>query len=456
MIALALYFILSFYYGRKNPMFYLIVVFALQQGQAAFIDQSIAVAGKNIFSTYDMVFVDVLFFITTIISILFIRAKFPRTDYMGSKLVMAHLLYIVFLFIITLVSYHDKGEVILSGRQLLYISLSYFLWISIFHVVTREQYEEFLKVLFYVTPVSAVLYILNSSGKISIFDKELIYMEIEGQSGVFFRDFATIPTQLVPLFVISFLSLITPTFKLPKWLIMVNMVVLPVAVLFTFTRSILLGIGIQLVVLIVLYSYGNSKKMFRQLFTFFAIILLFVPTFFVAQNFYPEAIGYFTERLTDAAVEKENDENVDIRLAYLEKVIEITKETSVFIGAGLNRQYYPQMNAIGAWTADSTIPLILYHTGWIGVVLLYAILLFFIVDSVLYFKKTNDWMVAFISSSIITSTFSSLLMGGAVFTGTVWTFMYLALYSTIRLNTWKKPKVSLSNSHVTFNTVPSI
>jgi hypothetical protein len=34
--------------------------------------------------------------------------------------------------------------------------------------------------------------------------------------------------------------------------------------------------------------------------------------------------------------------------------------------------------------------------------------------------------------------------------------MYLALYSTIRLNTWKKPKVSLGNSHVTFNPVPSI
>jgi O-Antigen ligase len=444
MIALIIYIALAFYFGRKNPMFYLIVVFALQQGPAAFIDQSIAISGKNIFLVVDQIFTDVLFFITTLIAIGLFRAKMPVNNYQGSRLLFLYLLYIIFLFIVAFASDTDPVEVLLSGRQLLYISLSYFLWLSIFHVVTRQQYEAFLRMLFYVTPVSAVLYILNSSGRVTLFNSDLIYQEIEGTSGSFFRDFATIPIQIVPVFVISLFSLVVPTFKLPKWLILTNVCVLPIAILFTFTRSILVGISIQLLALILLYIFANKGQVFRQIVTLLVVILMFfIPTYLIAAKMYPDAVAYFTERLSDAAVEKGNDENVDIRLMYLNKTIEITQKTSEVIGAGLNRQYYPQLDAIGAWIADSTLPYLLYHTGWLGIGLLYCILLYFIIDSALYFKKSNDWLVAFICSTLITTTISSLLMGGGMFTGSVWTFMNLALYTTIRFNAWKKIRAAV-------------
>lgn len=276
MIALFLYIIASLYFGRKNPMFYLIIIYALQQGPAAFIDQSFTVAGKSIFLVYDQIFIDVLFITTTLIAVFFIRAKLTKYQFFGSKMISVYLAYIIFLFIISLAMGDDSVEVFLTGRQLLYISLSFFLWLSILHSVTRAQYEEFLKFLFYVTPVSAVLYILNSSGRFSIFNSEFIYQEIDGLSGVFFRDFATIPIQLVPVLIISLLSLMVPTIKIPRWLIMANMVLLPVAVLFTFTRSVFLGIIIQIIVLMCLFLYSGSKRVSKNLLALVFMIALFL------------------------------------------------------------------------------------------------------------------------------------------------------------------------------------
>lgn len=448
MIALVFYIALSIYFGRKNPMFYLIVVFALQQGQAAFIDQSFTLGGKSIFSVYDQIFTDVLFVIATGIAIVLMKAKIPPHIYTGSSLVTGYLLYIALLFIMSLATHYDAGEVFLAGRQLLYVSLSYFLWMAIFHSVTREQFEAFLRMLFYVTPVSAVLYILNSSGAVTIFNSDFIYQEIDGAGGsTFFRDFGTIPTQLDTVFIISFLSLTVTTFNIPRWLIYVNMVILPIAMLFTFTRSILTGILMQIVILLLLYAYANGARVMNQLLKVVFIVLLFlVPVFFAVQKMYPDAFTYFSERITDAAMEKENDPNVNIRIAYLEKTIEITNRTSVLTGAGLNKTYYPELEAIGAWTADSTIPYFLYHTGWLGVMLLYMVLLFFIADGVLYFRKTGDWLVGYLVSGTATSAFSSLLMGGDIFKGSVWTFMNLALYTIIRFGLWKSTVTYYSNS----------
>ena len=424
-------------------MFYLLIVLAMQQGSAAFIDQSFTLGGKAIFSTYDQIFTDVLFIITTGIALVLMKAKLPIIRFVGSGLISLYLILIVVLFVLSLATYYDIAEVFLAGRQLLYVSLSYFLWLSIFHSVTREQYEAFLLMLFYVTPVSAILYILNSSGAVTIFNSDYIYQEIDGMNGTFFRDFGTIPIYLDTVFVLAFLSFTVTTFKIPKWLLVTNMLILPVAMLFTFTRSIITGILMQIAFILLLYALVNSGKIFSQVFKVLLIVaVLLVPVYFTVQKLYPDAFDYFSERITDAATEKQNDPNVNIRIAYLEKAIEITDRTNFLLGAGLNKKYYPELDAIGAWNADSTIPYFLYHTGWLGVFLLYAILIFFTVDAFNYFRKTNDWLVAYVFSGTLTNTISSLLMGGDIFKGSVWTFMNLALYAVIRFNLWKPSQLT--------------
>ena len=449
MIGVIFYLLVSLYFGKKNPMFYLLIIFAMQQGSAAFIDQSFAIGGKAVFSTYDQIFTDVLFLLTTGIAIVFMKARLPAIRFIGSGLISLYLLLIVLLFVLSLATYYDVAEVFLAGRQLLYVSLSYFLWLAIFSSVTRDQYESFLRMMFYVTPVSAILYILNSSGTYTIFNSDYIYQEIDGSNGTFFRDFGTIPIQLDMIFVISFLSLTVSTFRIPRWLIVANMVILPIAMLFTFTRSIITGILMQIAFILLLYALVNSGRIFSQVFKVCLIVtLLLVPVYFGIQKVYPDAFDYFSERITDATTEKQNDPNVNIRIAYLEKAIDITDRTSFLLGAGLNKKYYPELDAIGAWNADSTIPYFLYHTGWLGVFLLYSILIFFIVDGINYFRKTKDWMVAYLVSGTLTNTISSLLMGGDIFKGSVWTFMNLALYAVIRFNLWRIKERHQSVEHI--------
>lgn len=227
------------------------------------------------------------------------------------------------------------------------------------------------------------------------------------------------------------------------------MVILPIAMLFTFTRSIITGILMQIAFILLLYALVNSGRIFSQVFKVCLIVtLLLVPVYFGIQKVYPDAFDYFSERITDATTEKQNDPNVNIRIAYLEKAIDITDRTSFLLGAGLNKKYYPELDAIGAWNADSTIPYFLYHTGWLGVFLLYSILIFFIVDGINYFRKTKDWMVAYLVSGTLTNTISSLLMGGDIFKGSVWTFMNLALYAVIRFNLWRIKERHQSVEHI--------
>lgn len=439
MIIVAIYIILSLYFGRKNPLFYLIIIYALQQGPGAFIDQSISLGGKHLLSSQDNFFKDVMFILTSLIAIYFIKIKLPSLEHFGGKMILVYLFYFVFLLAYSFATYYDSNEVFLTGRQLFFLPLSYFLWLAIFSATTREQYEEFLRFLMYVTPISAALYILNSSGTFSIFSKENVYQEIEGDSGSFIRDFATIPNQLNPVLILSVLSLITPIIKIPKWLVYVNLVVLPIAILFTFTRSRLVTCIIQLLILIALYSYFNRTNIMRRIASFvFILVVISIPTYFIAQKFYPAAIEYFSTRLLSAAEEKAADENVSIRAEYFNKAMEITNETSLMIGAGFNRKYYHDLEAVGAWIADSTLPFLMYHTGWLGIILLYLILLFFIIDSFYFFKQKNDWLVAYLASGFVSLFMFSLLMGGGAFTGSIWTFMNFGLYSAIRLNSWRK------------------
>ncbi len=446
MIPVAIYIFLSFYFGRKNPLFYLILPYALQQGQAAFIDQGFSIGGKAIFAVTGQVFVDMLFFITLFIAIIFIGARVPNKRYFGTQLILLYFFYLALITLVSFVTYSNTMEVALTSRQFFYIPLSFFLWISVFHVVTREQYEEFLKLFFYVTPISALLYILNSSGLVEIFDRELIYREVEGESTTFFRDFSTMPTQMIPVLVLSVLSLVTTTMRIPKWLLITNIIILPVAVLFTFTRSVLISTILTTLVALFLVSLSKQGRILRIASTFSIVcLLLFIPTFLISKAVFPEAVEYFSDRLGSMVAEKTEEENVDIRRQYLEKAIDITHESNELTGIGMNRSQYAVMNEVGAWVADSTLPFLLYHTGWIGILILYLILVYFILDSIVCYRRTNDWLVAFLCASMITPAVSSMVMGGGLHTGSVWSFATLALYATVRLNLWKRPHESAGN-----------
>lgn len=420
-------------------MFYLILPYALQQGEAAFIDQYITIAGKNILSPYTTIFTDVLFFITSGIAIFLIKVRYRRIPWAGSILVFSFLLYVLALWVRSIMNYTDGEEVFLTGRQFIYISLGYYLWVAIFQSVTREQYEQFLKLMFYVTPVSAILYILNSGGIVTLYDPSLIYQEVNFGTETFLRDFRTIPLWLIPGLVLSVLTLITPSVNVSKKIVLLNIVVLPVALLFTFTRSLVFIVIIQIVFLLILYISKFNSRLAGNIILLLAFLSI---SFIVIQKTFPVQSAYFQERLLSVGKEGKDEENINVRLNYFTEANKIVSENSTLVGAGMNREYYSRMNAIGAWIADSTIPYFLIHTGWIGVIWIFGIVLAFFIDSFFFFLKTRDWLAGYLCAFFLSVFISSLIMGGEVLTGNVWVFANFALYSVIKFNSWKPAELS--------------
>lgn len=419
--------------GKKNPVYYLILPIALQQGEAAFINQYIAIGGKNILSPYATIFVDVLFFLMAGIAIVLMKIRYKKVPWIGTTFIAFFLLYVIFLWLRSFLDFPNSNEVFLTGRLFMYISLSYFLWVAIFEAITREQYEQLIKLMFYVTPISTVIYILNSSKIITFYDPSLIYVEVDYGMQSFLRDFKTIPLWLIPVLVLSILSLLTPTFKVPKYLVILNIMILPVGVLFTFTRSILFVVIIQMAFLMIMYGYKLSGRIIMNFILFVGFISV---TLIVVQKVFPGQANYFSERLLSTKKEGKSEENVNIRLQYLQESSKIVNFTNPFLGAGMNRKYYMQMNGIGAWIADSTIPVFLMHTGWIGVLMLFGIVFIFFVDSFITFTKTKDWLTCYLSAYFLTLLITSQIMGETL-TGNVWTLMNFALYSVIKFNRWK-------------------
>ncbi len=419
--------------GRKNPVFYLILPLALQQGEAAFINQYIVIGGKNLLSPYQTIFIDVLFFIMLGIGIVFMKMRYKKVPWAGTAMISVFLFYMAFLWLRSFLNYPNSSEVFLSGRRFMYISLSYFLWVAIFESLTREQYEKFIILMCYVTPVSTIVYILNSSRIITVFDESLIFQEVDYGTESFLRDFRTIPLWLIPIIILSILSLITPTFKIPRKVVIANILLLPIGLLFTFTRSYLIIVVIQLAFLLFLYSYKFSGKLIMNLILLVGFISL---TLLVVQKVFPSQTNYFSERLLSAKTEGKSEYNVNIRMEYLAEASKIVNATNPWLGAGMDRKYYQRMDAIGAWGADSTIPLFLLHTGWIGVLLIFGIVFLFWVDSTIVFFKTKDWLIGYLSAFFLALFISSMIMGETL-VGNAWTLMNFSLYTVIRFNRWK-------------------
>jgi hypothetical protein len=414
-------------------VYYLILPLALQQGEAAFINQFIVIGGKNILSPYQTVFIDTLFFITLAIAIFMMKIRYKKVPWMGTTAIAIFLGYIVFLWFRSFLTYPNNNEVFLSGRKFMYISLSYFLWVAIFESLAREDYEKFIKLMFYVTPVSTIIYILNSAKIITFFDDSLIYAEVDFGTESFLRDFRTIPLWLLPIIVLSILSLITPTIKIPKKVVIGNIILLPVGLLFTFTRSYLIVVLIEVGFLLLLYSYKFSGKLIMNLILLIGFISL---TILMAQKVFPGQMNYFSERLLSAKTEGKSEYNVNIRMEYLSEASKIVNATNPWLGEGFDRKYYAQMDSIGAWAADSTIPLFLLHTGWIGVLMIFGVVFIFFVDSLILFFKTKDWLVGYLTAYFLALFISSLIMGETLL-GNTWTLMNFSLYTVIKFNKWK-------------------
>lgn len=407
-----IYLIISIYYGRKNPLFFLIFPLALMQGPGALIDTRTVLVAPEFFLLGKNILKDItIFYLIGVIIYLKERIDFSLVYKTPMKWLM---LYIIFLIFVTLASSGTSFEAIAVIRLFLYMVLGYYLLVLLFSATTYEQFIQFFNILFWVNAVQSVLYVLNSSKAFPIFDDSMLYREVESgvsNTGSFYRDFLTIPLLSDILFIYGLTSVLLNEKVYNRKAIYATLITYPFVLLFTFTRSMLLSTGLEIfIVFIILMRFRPSKVLRPYL---LLLIIGAMMLFGVVKNHFKNEFSYFNNRIEAAATEGTNESNVNIRIEYHKMAWEIlSRNNALWLGTGLNKRHDSEMDSIGAWAGDSTIPFLLLYTGIIGVLIYYSTQMYFLLMSLRNsFFKVNSLIIS-LFSIICVSFLSSLLMGG--------------------------------------------
>lgn len=405
-----IYLFLSIYFGRKNPIFFLVFPLALLQGPGAFIDTRTVLVAPNLFLGSNILKDITIFYMIGVI--IYLRNRINLNLVLKTPMKWLTI-YILFLVLSTLVSYGTSYEGIAVIRLFLYMVFGYYLLILLFSAVSYQQFVQFFNILFWVNAVQSVLYVLNSSKTLAIFDESMIFREIEAGTGLdsFIRDFSTIPMFSGLLFMYGIVSLILNENVFNKKAIYATLITYPFVLLYTFTRSNLLGAGLQVIIVLIIIIKLKPTKILRPY-----IIVLFIGGMVllgIVKNNFGSEFGYFSDRMEGVTSEGVEEGNVNLRIQYHEKAWELlSMNSSLWIGNGLNKELETSMGELGAWAGDSTIPFLLIYTGIIGVLIFYWNQLYFIILCIRNsFYGMNSLAIA-LFSGLFVSFFTSLIMGG--------------------------------------------
>ncbi len=254
-------------------------------------------------------------------------------------------IYIVFLSVYTISTYGLQFEAINAIRYFIYLPLGYFLLLQIISESTLRNFNQFMQSMLWINIVQSVLYALNSSKIIPIFESGSMYLEIESGNVSFYRDFLTIPVLSKLMFLFSFANLVLNNRTYNKYSIYGTLFIYPLVILFSFTRSILISTIFELVIVIfIILFYQPDKIMGKYSISVILVALFLTPLLHVTFN---TQLNFFSDRIVAAKNEGKNEENVYLRRQYHERAFQIlNRENSLMTGYALNKKPESQMEKI--------------------------------------------------------------------------------------------------------------
>lgn len=397
------------YLGRKNPLYYLIFPIALVSGPGVFIDERTVLFGKDIFTQSKNIYKDVIMlYLGTVTLYLKPRARMGVRE---TKPMQILGIYLLILIVYTWAKDGWNYEAINVIRLFIYMVLGFYFLYAILSTAHFRQFVKFFNSLFYATGVLSVLYVLNSSKILPLYNTAGLFREVQEGNETFFRDFNTIPYFGNLLFVLGFSETLMKSNIFNKKGIYLVLVTYPFVLLFSFTRSLLLVTILQLCIITFVIALKHPQKVFSN--SLLYIVLGGFASFLVIQAIFQTQVSYFSERLNNAKREGLNEGNVAIRIAYhLTAADIVTRNNSFLLGEGLNKKNDDRMNVIGAWAADSTIPFWLIYTGIIGVLLFYYLSFYFMIYAYKQFSRTLNSVSLSLFTLTAFAAFASLIMGG--------------------------------------------
>lgn len=404
-----LYLILSLYYGRKNPLFYLIFPIALVSGPGALIDPRTVIVGEDIFTMSKNMYKDV------VILYLFLVVLYLKNRYtillLPKSPVLLYGSYILLLILLTLAASGTSYEAVNLMRLFTHMVFGFFLLLFVFYSANNKQFISFFNMLFWATGALSIFYVINSAKIFPIFYQETLYQDVDFGQDSFFRDFSTIPYFSHLLFILAFTSTILKSVLFNRRAVLFVLITYPFVLLYTFTRGLLLGTIIECILILAIIAFYNPQRILKKSTIFLAMAGLLI--WGIVQNRFSNELGYYTSRIEDAKTEGANESNVLIRIAYHVKAYDIVKhDNALLTGAGLNKRNEEEMSTLGAWTADSTIPFLLIYTGVIGIILYYYLGFHFVIKAWQQIKQSFNPISITLFATILMAIVSSFIMGG--------------------------------------------
>jgi hypothetical protein len=407
------------------------------QGPGAFIDQSFTIYNKTIFNLTATIFADVIFAILLIYIILFFRHGKFFIKNMITRLFIYYLILLLIIVAISILRYSNTNDIFLTARYLIYVPIGYLIWIKIYSSLTRNDFLRIFKLILYINIISSILYVLNSAQILNIFPKENIYQEIQVGRRFFYRDFSTIPIFAFFLIFASYSYLLSGEKIYNNRLIVLNLFLSLAVLLFSFTRNVLLSsvAGLFLITIIYILSKNNSKNTHKTRILYYLVILIIFSGILI-YAFYDQFL-YFSSRIENALIYQSKESNIDVRIAYTVKTLEILNYTgNTFLGAGFTKIYYDALGLIGAFAADSTLPILLIHSGILGTIFLY-IVFFLALVRILEKVTSKSWIIISLGSMLLMNFLFSILMSSLI-SFPIFSMNYWALAQVENNNLWQK------------------
>ena len=395
--------------GRKNSLYYLIFPLALISGPGVLIDPRTVLVGSDLFLIGKNIYKDV-----AVIYLFLVAFSLRKRWYANLLLKTPMLLYGLFILVLVLLTFVVSGtsyEAMNVMRLFIYMVLGFFLLLLIFSTATMQQFISFFNILFFVTGILSILYVINSAKILPIFYQENLYELIDMGQSSFYRDFSTIPYFSHLLFILAFSLTVFKSKDFNRIAVSFVLVTYPFVLLYTFTRSFFAVAIIECTLIILILIIKKPAQIFKT--STITIIITCLLIFLIIQTKFKSQLSYFAQRIESVKYGGAQEENVQIRIAYHLKAYELVNtHHCLLFGGGINKKYEPEMARIGAWTADSTIPFLIIYTGLIGVVFYYFIGFYFLFRTIFYIRNEFNPFSLALLSLMLSSLFSSLLMGG--------------------------------------------
>lgn len=385
MVEIALFILISIIIANtnKNKLYLLFIPLMLIYKRCIFIPFEFEIFGMNLY-------MDLVVFSIVIVSFIINSGNYYKNLFKINSLEsLIIIVFIIYLFFILIMSAITGGifKAITLSRYLLYIPLLYNAYLRIFQGVNKHDFEKFVDKVIILNTVFAIFYILDSSGIFTIYTGVKYFTEVT-QFGIITRNYDTFP----PLTIFVIIFLLTKTLKKKISISYIAILLIHfLAVFFTYTRSMMISLGIIIAIYLFLTLISNAKKSKVVIIMSFTGVIL-LGAYSLVSDYFSGPMLFLIERFQPQNSTLLTDNNLVTRFSLFNVAYNVAAQyNNVWLGAGFLQAARNAMeNYWAAWAGDIMWTNFVLQSGLIGSIIFLLFILSFIFKLLLKTKELSN------------------------------------------------------------------